>query len=420
MRFSKRNSQLPYNAGLKGFAIVILVMLQVFLSCYKVAGPTVSKNYTVITNCTLIDGTGNDPIPNAAVVISEGLIFAAGPTHSTTIPPTAREINVRGATVLPGFFNAHVHSGFSIINLQAWAQAGVTTVRDMAGPSSFAWKDEIAKDPYCALLVAAGPMVSVPGGYPYVPWGSPYMLPVTSPADAQIKVAGLIEAGADFIKLAVESGENFQMTIPSLSPEEALAAVNTTHDYGTVASAHVLVTNDLSRALAAGVDDIAHMVVDYLPNSLIDVMVSDSILWIPTLELWHHVGYGFKDAAIGNLQKFVLAGGQVALGTDFDGYNAPFQLGMPIHEMEWMLEAGMTNMQVIVAGTKNAARACNLSDVLGTLESGKIADILVVDGDPLEDINNLANVRIVFHRGEIIRGHEFLHNTAQVKSVVTK
>jgi imidazolonepropionase-like amidohydrolase len=426
MQYSKNNGLPRYNFGLKGFTVVILVMLQVFLSCNKVtdstisenfnaAEPPVSENCTVIANCTLIDGTGNDPIPNAFVVICEDRIIAAGPADSMTIPPDAREINVCGATVLPGFINAHVHGGFNKINLEVWAQAGVTTVRDLAGPSSFAWRDEMAKDPDCALLVAAGPMISVPGGYPYVPWGSPYMLPVTSAADAQNKVAALIEAGADIIKLAVESGENFQLNIPSLSAEEALAAVNTAHEHGTIASAHVLVASDLARAIEAGADDIAHMVVDYLPDSLIDVMVTDSILWIPTLELWHHVGYGLKDVAIGNLQKFVLAGGQVALGTDFDGYNASFQHGMPIHEMEWMLEAGMSTMQVIVAGTRNAARACNLSADLGTLEAGKIADILVVNGDPFEDIHNLANAHIILHRGEIIRGREFLHYTDQLK-----
>jgi imidazolonepropionase-like amidohydrolase len=406
MHFSKRNNLLPYNAGPKSFAVVILMMLQIISSCDKGAESTTSGNFIAITNCKLIDGSGNAPVPNAVIVISEGLIVAAGSANSTTIPNNAQVIDVNGATVLPGFFNAHVHHGFNRANLEGWAQAGVTTVRDLAGPSSFAWKDEISKDPDCALLVAAGPMVSVPGGYPLVPWGSPHMLPVNSVEDTQNKVAGLIEAGADIIKLAVESGESFQQIIPSLSPEEALAAVNTAHEHGTVASAHVLVASDLARALEAGVDDIAHMVVDSFPDSLIDVMINNGIIWIPTLELWHHVGYGLKDAAIGNLRKFVLAGGQVALGTDFDGYNAPFQLGMPMREMEWMLEAGMSTMQIIVAGTKNGARACNLSADLGTLEAGKVADILVVSGDPLEDIHNLLNIRLVLHRGVIIRNHE--------------
>ncbi len=404
MRFSMKNNVLTGTPSLRSLAIVIPAMLQVFLSCDKGTEPTIPLNTIVITNCTLIDGTGHAPVLNAAIVIRDSLIVFAGPADSTTIPRNGRVIDVDGATVLPGFINAHVHSGFNRENLESWAQSGVTTVRDLAGPSSFAWKEEISKDFKCALLVAAGPMISVPNGYPLVPWGSSYMLPISSPEEAQTETAQLLDSGADIIKLAMESGKAFQRTIPSLTSEQASAAVNAAHQHGTIASAHVLVTGDLARAVEAGVDDVAHMVMDYLPDSLINAMLEDSVLWIPTLELWHHVGGGLREIAIGNLRKYVLAGGPIALGTDYDGYDAQFQLGMPIHEMEWMLQAGMSPMQVIVAGTRNAALACNRSGSLGTLEAGKIADVLVVDGDPLADIHNLANVRLVIHRGVIIRG----------------
>ncbi|MDH4157573.1 MAG: amidohydrolase family protein [candidate division Zixibacteria bacterium] len=406
MCFFRINSLLTVIPGLRALAIAIPVILHVFSSCDKGTEPTITGNTIALTNCTLIDGTGHAPILNAAIVISDGLIVAVGPADSTTVPTDARVMNVHGATVLPGFINAHVHSGFDRENLATWANSGVTTVRDLAGPSSFAWKEKISKDPYCALLVAAGPMISVPNGYPLVPWGSPNMLPVNSPEEAQIEVAQLLDSGADIIKLAMESGEAFKMTIPSLTPEEALAAVNAAHQHGTIASAHVLVTRDLARAVEAGVDDIAHMVVDYLPDSIIDVMLDDSVLWVPTLELWHHVGGGMGEAAVSNLRKYVQAGGKIALGTDFDGYNARFELGMPMHEMEWMSQAGMSPMQVIVAGTRNAALACNRLADLGTLEAGKIADVLVVNGNPLEDIHNLANIRLVIHRGVIIRDLE--------------
>ncbi|MFH1699920.1 MAG: amidohydrolase family protein [Candidatus Zixiibacteriota bacterium] len=361
------------------------------------------KDALAITNCVIIDGTGDAPIPNAIIVISEGVIVAVGPANSTVVPENAQIIDVEGATVLPGFINAHIHSGFNKENLQAWAQAGVTTVRDLGGPSLFGWKEEMSKDNSCARLVAAGPMVSVPGGYPLVPWGSLNMITVDSAEDAQTKVTELLNAGADIVKLALESGASFGRVIPTLSPEEALAVVNTVHSNGTVASAHILVSGDLAKALAACVDDIAHMVVGSLPKSLIDVMIGDSVFWVPTLEPWHHVNTNLRDSAISNLRKFVLSGGVVALGTDYDGYNAVFQIGMPINEMKWMAQAGMSSMQIIVAGTKNAACTCNRSSDLGTLEAGKIADILVVNGDPIEDIDNLKNVRLVIHNGEIIR-----------------
>jgi imidazolonepropionase-like amidohydrolase len=77
---------------------------------------------------------------------------------------------------------------------------------------------------------------------------------------------------------------------------------------------------------------------------------------------------------------------------------------MPITEMELMGEAGMTPMQIILAGTQNAAHVCNLDGELGTLEAGKIADVLIVDGNPLEDIHALTDARLVIHNGVVIRG----------------
>lgn len=159
--------------------------------------------------------------------------------------------------------------------------------------------------------------------------------------------------------------------------------------------------------LDAGVDEIAHMVVDELPNELVHRMIETGTRWVPTLELWQHasrkypVNYG--EVSIKNLARFVEAGGEVALGTDYGG--APqmaFELGMPISEIEWMMEAGMTPMQIIVSATKNAARACNMEGQIGTLEVGKLADILLVDGDPLTDIHALTKVHLVLREGKSI------------------
>jgi enamidase len=153
------------------------------------------------------------------------------------------------------------------------------------------------------------------------------------------------------------------------------------------------------------------MVVDDLPDELVQRMVEIGTRWVPTLELWqgasrkYPVNYG--EASIKNLARFVEAGGEVALGTDYAG--APrmaFELGMPISEIQWMKQAGMTPMQIIVSATKNAARACNMETQIGTLEVGKLADILVVDGDPLTDIHALAMPHLVFREGNIIsQGH---------------
>jgi len=393
-------------SGKFGFWFFGTAIILIFAACVARESATDSNNpegMFALVNCTLIDGTGGDPVENGALVIQAGRITAVGHRSMTAIPGCIPVIDVAGAAVMPGFINAHVHHGFDRYNLATWARAGVTTVRDLCGPTAFDLRDQLLADPNCARLVAAGPMVSVPGGYPETPWGSSCMLPVTSVQDARTEVLRLLESGADIIKLAIESGESFGLEILTLNTEEASAIVHAAHEYGTVASCHVLTSSDLGRALDVDVDDIAHMVVDSLADSLVSRMVSGGIYWVPTLELWYAIREDLGDAAVYNLRKFVLAGGMVAMGTDYDGYDAPFELGMPMIEMRAMRRAGMSPAQIIVAATRNAAATCNLLDDLGTLEAGKVADILVVGGDPLSDIDALTNVRMVIRTGVIIR-----------------
>jgi imidazolonepropionase-like amidohydrolase len=358
----------------------------------------------VLVNGMLIDGTGAAPLREAAVVIQQGRIAAVGARGQVELPDGAQVIDVEGATILPGFINAHVHQGYNEHNLKAWAQAGVTTVRDLGtSPSDdvFARRDALLKDNANARLVAAGPMVTVPDGYPMVPWGASG-LTVNSPEDAAQKVNQLLDDGADVIKIAMESGGSFGRNIPMLSPQEAQAIVEAVHQRGGWVSAHVLRTSDLERALDAGVDDIAHMVEDPLTDSMIQRMVKENVYWVPTLELWKRVGQTDK-RTVTNLGRFVQAGGKVALGTDYAGYNAVFDLGLPVTEIELMQEAGMTPMQIIVAATRNAAHVCNLDRELGTIEVGKIANIWAVNGDPLQDLHALTQVRLVIHNGAVIR-----------------
>ena len=167
-------------------------------------------------------------------------------------------------------------------------------------------------------------------------------------------------------------------------------------------SVRVTAVRDLAKAIDYGFDEIAHMVADELKDEqLISRMVAGDIYWVPTLELWSF--FDLAPVAVENLRRFVSAGGKVALGTDFSGAAKPFQLGMPMRELELMEQAGMTPMQIIVAATKNAAHVCNRDRSLGTLERGKLADLFVVNGDPLQDIHVLANVRLVVRNGTVIR-----------------
>ena len=359
----------------------------------------------VLVNGMLIDGTGSDPVFDAVIVIDGERIAAVGSRSQVSIPPNTPIIDVQGATLLPGFINAHVHRAYDKNALEAWAQSGVTTVRDLGvvGNDSniselFSFRDEVSKDPRYARLVAAGPMVTVPGGY-----GS---RPINSPEHAQQTINALLDDGADLIKIGIEDnlqGRKWSM----LSTEEIIAIVESAHARNVPVSAHISRSKHLELALQTGVDDVAHMIIDNLSDDLIAQMIEADMYWEPTLELWrcvrnlHQVNWDAR--AINNLRRFSQAGGKVALGTDYGGYRCDFDLGMPMREIELMLQADMTPLQIIVSATKNAAHVCNLEDEIGTLESGKIADILVVEGNPLEDIQVLMEVQMVIHSGVIIR-----------------
>jgi imidazolonepropionase-like amidohydrolase len=312
-------------------------------------------------------------------------------------------IDVQGSYMLPGFMNTHVHNGYDEYNLREWAAAGVTTVRDVgvfmsSYEEAFSIRDLLLQDNRNARLVAAGPLVTTVGGY-----GN---YPVTSPDDAEEKINGLIDIGADLIKIAIE--DNLQgRTWPMLSMEEIIRITQTAHGRNTLVTAHISRSHHLDRAIRGGVDDVNHMIVNTVPDALIESMIEKDVYWVPTLELWdgvsdmHHLSWDVT--AKNNLGRFVQAGGKVAVGTDYDGYVTHFDLGMPMTEIRLMEESGMTPMQIIVAGTKHCAHVCGLEDELGTIEPCKIADIIVVGGNPLDDLESLLDIQMVIHNGEIIK-----------------
>gem|GEM_PF-641344 len=340
----------------------------------------------------LIDGTGGPPLADAVVVIQDGRVVAAGSASAVEVPVAARVFGLRGATILPGLINAHVHNAFDEANLRRWAQAGVTTVRDLGAPvhlESFATRDALNTDPQYARIVAAGPLVTVPGGYPIAGNNFP-SLAVDSPQDARSKVGELIDQRADVIKITITFGG-----APTLSLEEARAIVETAHSRGIPVSAHVTTAAAMDRALQASVDDMAHVATDPVSEDAIARMVEQGNCWVPTLA-------ALRGRGIDNVRRFVAAGGRVAVGNDA-GYIEGLDIGSPLDEITWLQKAGVTPMGVIVAATRDAAHVCRLAGVLGTLEAGKFADVVVVGGDPLRDLEALQDVLLVIHGGVIVR-----------------
>ncbi len=353
-----------------------------------------------LVNGTLVDGTGAEPIPDAVLIIKGERIVAVGSKDEVEIPRGARVIDLKGNTILPGFINAHVHFGFNEENLQAWAYGGVTTVRDESILSDesleelIAFRDSAALDPMNARLISAGYMMTVPDGY-----GELF---VASPEEARRKVFEQLDAGVDMIKLSMEDGYAGQSGLPKLTDEELDAIISASHERGALVSGHITQVEYLEILVEAGVDDIAHITYDVVSDETWREMVAKGIYMTPTFTVFKNYGAPISTCVL-NLRNFVEQGGQVALGNDYGGGPGKFELGIPMYEIEQMSAAGMTPMQIILASTKNAAHVLGIEDEAGTLEAGKIADVLVVSGNPLEDLQNLASIRMVIHNGTIIR-----------------
>ncbi|RPI92426.1 MAG: hypothetical protein EHM40_13035 [Chloroflexi bacterium] len=361
---------------------------------------TASQNTLALINAKLIDGTGSEPVSEAVLVIEGERILAVGPEGEVQVPGGANVIDLGGATILPGFINAHVHHAFDGEKLEKWAYGGVTTVRDEAIVSSgglekwMTWRDESNQNPQRARLVSAGYMMTVPGGY-----GELF---VTSPDDARQKVFEELDGGVDLIKIAMEDGYAGRSGLPKLTEEEIAAIVSAAHERGALVSGHITQAKYLEMLVDAGVDDLAHNSYDLVPEEVWQEAVAKDIYMTPTFTVFRNYGAPVATCVL-NLHNFLEQGGQVALGNDYGGGPGEFELGIPMYEVEQMSEAGMTPMQIITASTKNAAIVSGIDEQVGTLETDKIADVLVVSGNPLDDLQNLLNIRMIIHNGTIIR-----------------
>lgn len=390
--------------ALYSFILILSLFLSACAPSASAPAPDLSHVTLVLTHGTLIDGSGAEPVSDATVVIGDGRILSVGAISQENLQKDMPVIDLAGAYILPGFINAHVHDAYDEGRLQAWAQAGVTTVRDegiISGPGQLkkllSLRDQWAASPKNARLVSSGYMLTVPGGY-----GNLY---VTSAVNARQQVNMEAQAGVDLIKLTMETGYAGVTNLPVFSDEELKLIVAAAHEHGLQVTAHITDVKFLSALLAAGVDDLAHIPLGIINPDKLQQMIDQDLYVVSTITV--DDAYGAVDGAIYTLRALNRAGIKIAMGNDYtlvpqNDYDH-FELGMPMHEITLMNEARMTPMQIIVASTKNAAHVCGLENELGTLEVGKLADILIINGDPLQDLNALTEVKMVIHSGEIIR-----------------
>ena len=412
-----------------------------------------------LVGAQLIDATGAAPVADSVVVVRDGRIESAGPRDTTPVPDGAETLDVTGKTIIPGLVNLHVHyrEGPEQIEQQFRSQLhyGVTTARSTGSdsPERVAYLLESAGRADAPRTYTAGTGFSYPGGFNAAGRNAP-----TTEEEARELVRNQTALGVHFIKMWVNEVAEPGLKIP---PEIRAAIIDEAIRNGAIPVAHIDDEADGHQLIEAGLRDFLHStVLTFGPGSgvpmddpepsaeFIRMCLDNDVYFTPTLSIvqnrWHFAerpellddpelraafnlynpdalaGWddperraavlddpGFEDrkAAFGQLLDFVKtmhdAGVAVALGNDAGTPNVPFGWGMH-HEMEMYVEAGLTPMDAIVAAT--ATGAAQMPPVggadYGTLEAGKIADLIVLNADPLADIANTLEIDRVMRLGE--------------------
>ena len=407
----------------------------------------------IIRAGTLIDGTGAPAVRDAVVQIDNGRIEAvttAGPSGSW--PASTEVIDASGLTVLPGLIDCHDHLAFHGYELaKRWGldepqstrhlrtagvarqilESGYTAIRDAGGLDAgfrLAIQEGLITGPRLVLSLAIisptgglGDRVS-PSGHT-APTGSDPGLP-PSVADGleavRTTVRTMVRAGADVIKCATTGGASSRAghgpKDAAFNADEMRALVDEAHALGRRVMCHAVGGPGLRRAIEAGVDSIEHgCYLDEDPE-LIPMMVERGIFFVPTLTVYEyhrestapHVrerARALRAHHLESVRHALAAGVKVVAGTDAGGHGHPNNA----LELEHLVAAGMSPMQALQAATSLAAECLALEAEIGTIEKGKWADLVVVDGDPLRDVRILqdsARIKQVWKAGVTVTRHD--------------
>ncbi|MEM3387189.1 MAG: amidohydrolase family protein [Nitrososphaerales archaeon] len=391
----------------------------------------------------LIDGK-SAPIRNAVIVVEGDKIKDVGRESEVSISDGAKEVDASRYTAIPGLIDAHLHLGSngepdllktlirtppdlitlkSLLHAQALLQAGFTTVRDCGEHNFFAISLRMAIEQgyfQGPTILACGKMLSQTGGHG--DFGI-FNLGVCDGVDEVRKAAREnLRAGADFIKVCASGGGGSpydKMTDTQFTVDEIRAAVEEAKARGKRVAAHAMATQGIKNALLAGVYTIEHGC--YLDDEGCSLMKERGAILVPTLTaayqiVKHGVEGGIPewsvkkteevvDAHVESVKKAHKAGVKIAAGSDA---GTPFNVhGENALELALLVErCGFTTWEAIRAATLVAAEAVGLSDQVGTIEAGKYADIVIVDGNPLDDIKVLqdkSRIKLVMRRGLTVR-----------------
>jgi imidazolonepropionase-like amidohydrolase len=383
---------------------------------------------TVFLAGTLIDGTGREPISPAAVVVDEGRITQVGRRSEIAYSTEdSQVIDVSQRVLIPGLIDSHCHVFYfghhfqerslvaviarAITNAGIWLDKGVTTARDVGTRENL---DIGLRDAIQAGLVR-GPRLFVSGTALAMTGAKQeelreVVIEVTGADEARLVTRMQLRAGVDLIKIFSTAGLT-EGGVAQLTIEEMRAIVEEAHKVGRKVACHAIATDGIKNALRAGVDTIEHGT--FLDDEAIEMMVAGGAVLVPTLSIGKTTAErglesGRPLALVENARrslesrrtgarKAYEAGVRIAAGTD------PVSDDTMAMECKALLEVGLSPMDVISAATRIGAEILGLQDKIGTIEVGKQADIIVLDGNPLEDITALERVDYVVKDGLIVK-----------------
>ncbi len=391
-----------------------------------------------LTNCRLIDGIANRPQVNMSLEICGsrvGRILDNGALQEGGILSQEDQvIDLKGKTVLPGLWDSHMHLTFFINPRQDFArvpdlavraaqrakeflESGVTSCRvlgDEAGVD-FALRDLVSSGDFRGpRLFIYGEPITTTGGHAYDSSG----VECDGPYEVRRVVRQQLKRGADFIKIMMTGGimgehEGFGST--QMTPDEVLAATQVAHFAGKHVAAHTGGAEGVEMAILNGVDTVEHC---YSLDEKVSKMLAESgVVCVPTLVVTDSISlyreHGAKEFALKKLElareyhrrsfQLVLnAGARFAVGSDLPSAKVQGVIAT-VREMEIMVELGAHPMMVIKGATALPAELCGLEDVVGTLKEDRVADLLVVEGCPCQDMKVLENPTAIMKDGQWIK-----------------
>ena len=417
------------------FLVVVLSFL---------AGPA-AADVTLIHAGKLLSVPGRDPATNMTIIVEDGRI--TGVQSGFVEAEGSTVIDLRDKFVLPGLMDMHVHlqgqlgpnndrdqlkmsdqlmQMRSIYYAMNTLRAGFTTVRDVGSSSQemYAMRDAINNGWIDGPRIIAAGGVGITGGHADISGVSPDLMEMFTspnvcdgPYDCRRAARNVIKYGADLIKITSTGGvmtERATGTGQQMEMDELREVVQAAERVGRKVASHAHEEDGIIAALEAGVASIEHGT--YTGPRAIKLFKETGAYLVPTLLAGKTVAamavesdfmpQTVKDKAIrvgndmaGNFEKAHKAGVNVAYGTD-SGISAH---GTNAQEAVLMVEAGMSEMDVIIAATINAADLIEMSDSIGTIETGKFADLIAVDGSPLDDIEELLDVDFVMKGGKVYK-----------------